>query len=96
MPVLSPFLGNIQQLLGGSKRKKNPKLPPKLSSPMAAPMAAPLAPAGTSNPLFFPILSHFGWFSCCLPPMGSALPTQMELWEVVSMIPALLWPGKAP
>lgn len=45
---------------------------------------------------FFPILSNFGCFSCCLPPTCSALPTQMELWEVVSMDPALLWPGKAP
>lgn len=87
-----PFLGNTQGLLGGSTRKKTPKLPPKLPSPTAT----PLAPAGTSNPLFSQFHLILAVFFCCLPPTCSALPTQMELWEVVSMDPALLWPGKAP
>lgn len=85
------FLGNTQHLLGGSKRK-NPKTAPQ--DPLSH-GRSPHSSWHLKSP-FFPILSHFGCFFCCHPPTCFALPTQMELWEVVYMDPALLWPGKAP
>lgn len=87
------FLGNT---LGDSKRKKPQNCPPRSPSPWQSPWLLPSLQLAPQNPFFPYFISFWLVFFCCLPPTCSALPTQMELWEVVSMDPALLWPGKTP